>query len=159
MQDFPNRLFALVFRAGVRACTDVLLDRHVREQRVLLKQVADLAFLRRQVNLLVAVEQDAAVQLNVPLIRFDDTRDALERHALAAAGRSEQRHHFPLGGEVDFQVKISERFLDIHNQCHALRTPLSRFSSRLTASSTTAEMARFTTTHLNASASSFVRHS
>ena len=93
------------------------------------------------------------------LIRPHDACDASQRHALAAAGDTEQRHHFPLSGEVHFQVKISERFLDIHDQCHALRTPLSRFSSRLTASSTTAEMARLTTTHLNASASSFVRQS
>ena len=159
MQDLPHRLLPLVFRAGVRACADVLLDRHVRKQRVLLKQAADLSLLRRQVDFLFAVEQDATVHLNMPLIRSHDARDAPQCHALAAAGGAEQRHHFPLGSEVHFQVKITERFLDINDQCHALRTPLSRFSSKLTASSTTAEMARFTTTHLNASASSFVRHS
>ena len=159
VQNLPHRLLPLVFRAGVRACADVLLDRHVREQRVLLKQIADLSLLRRQVDLFVAVEQNAPIQFNMALIRPHDACDAPQRHALAAAGGTEQRHHFPLSGEVHFQVKITERFLDIHDQCHALRTPLSRFSSRLTASSTTAEMARLTTTHLNASASSFVRHS
>ena len=159
MQNLPHRLFPLGFRTGVRACADVLLDRHVWKQRVLLKQAADFSLLRRQIDFLFAVEQDAPVQFNMPLIRSHDARDAPQRHALAAAGGAEQRHHFPLSGEVHFQVKISERFLDIHDQCHALRTPLSRFSSKLTASSTTAEMARLTTTHLNASASSFVRHS
>ena len=159
VQNLPHRLLPLVLRTGVRACADVLLDRHVWKQRVLLKQVADLSLLRRQVDFLFAVEQHAPVQLDMTLIRPHDACDAPQRHALAAAGGTEQRHHFPLSGEVHFQVKISKRFLDIHDQCHALRTPLSRFSSRLTASSTTAEMARLTTTHLNASASSFVRHS
>ena len=159
MQNLPHRLLSLVFRTGVCARPDVLLDRHVWKQRVLLKQVADLSLLRRQVDFLFAVEQNAPVQLDMALIRPHDACDAPQRHALAAAGGTEQRHHFPLSGEMHVQVKITERFFDINDQCHALRTPLSRFSSRLTASSTTAEMTRFTTTHLNASASSFVRHS
>ena len=77
MQNLPHRLFALVFRTGMRACADVLLDRHVGKQRVLLKQVADFSLLRRQVDLLFAVEQDAPVQFNVTLIGPYDARNAL----------------------------------------------------------------------------------
>ena len=85
VQNLPHRLLPLVLRTGVRACADVLLDRHVWKQRVLLKQVADLSLLRRQVDLFVAVEQHAPVQFNMTLIRPHDACDAPQRHALAAA--------------------------------------------------------------------------
>ena len=148
----------LCARTLARSGADILLDRHVREQGVLLKQVADAALLRRQVDMPLAVEQRAAVQHDPAPVRAHDTGDAAQRHALAAAGRAEQRHGLVFRLERHAQVERAEFFLDVDRNTHAA-APFPRFSSRLTASSTTAEIARLTATQKNACRSSFVRQS
>ena len=148
----------LCARTLARSGANILLDRHVREQGILLKQVTDAALLRRQVDMLLAVEQRAAVQHDPAPVRAHDTGDAAQRHALAAAGRAEQRHGLVFRLERHAQVERAEIFLDIDRNTHAA-APFPRFSSRLTASSTTAEIARLTATQKNACRSSFVRQS
>ena len=64
----------------------ILLDGHGREERIVLKQIAYPPLLRLQIDLLRAVEERPLIQPNLPLLRVDDTRDGLQRHALAGAG-------------------------------------------------------------------------
>ena len=85
-------LHGLAFLAAHTA-EDVLAHRHVRKERIILKKIADAAFLRREIDALPAVVEHNAVQLDVPLVGLFDAGHALERHALPAAGGSEQAGH------------------------------------------------------------------
>ena len=68
-------LFRLV--AVADAAEDILLNAHVWEQRVLLEKITDLALLRRQVDLLLAVKQYAVAEHDAPAVGRHDARDAL----------------------------------------------------------------------------------
>ena len=145
--------------AGADAALDVLHHTHVGKQRVLLEEIAHPPLLRRKVDALFAVEQCFAVEHDAPPVRRHDARDALERHALAAARRAEQRHRAACRLKARAEREAAELFLDISDQAHALLLPrpaaASRFffSSMLTTSRITAEIATFTSTHLSASSS------
>ena len=122
-----------------------------------------LALLRRQVDLLLAVKQYAVAEHDAPAVGRHDAGDALERHALAAAGDPEQRQRFVRYLEFRLQTERAKAFFNINIQAHAFALLArlaprrrSRRSSILTASSTTVEMAILTMTHFVARASLFV---
>ena len=138
---------------------DVLLHRHIREQRVVLEQQAHVPLLRGQVDALLAVEQDTAIQHDAAAVGSDDARNAAQGHAFAAAGCAEDG-----GGiarcELRAKGEAVEPFGDLDVQAHVCFPPCFCLrSSRLTASSTTAEMTMSTSTHCIAPLSSLVRQS
>ena len=59
------------------AAKDILLHRHVRKKRILLEEVSDPALLGRQVDLLLAVEENAIAEHDAPAVGRHDARDAL----------------------------------------------------------------------------------
>ena len=147
-------------RAGADAAEDVLLHRHVREEGVLLEQVPHAAALGREVDAALAVKKRLAVEDDAAAVGRHDARDALERHALAAAGRAEQRRRPVFGFELHAQRERVQPLFDVHKQAHAaLLLPrlaaVSRFfrSSMFTTSRMTAEMPTLTSTHFSASSS------
>ena len=132
---------------AVQAAQDVFFHRHMREQGIVLEQIAYPALLRRQVDAARGIEQRFAVQHDAALVRRFHACDTFERHALAAAGRAQQAGDWVVGLKPGVQHKIAQPLADIHEQAHAPRTPLRCFlSSRLTVSSTAAEIARLTST-------------
>ena len=160
----------LLFPAGLvrfpaQAAQDVLPHRHVGEQCVILKQIAHLPLLGRQVNFFVGIKQRHAVQHDAALVRRFHTGDAFQGQAFAAAGGPQQAQHgggVVLGLKADVQRERAVGFADVHQQTHRRTAFLPAFwrsSSRLTMSSTTAEMARLTSTQRKAPASSLVRQS
>ena len=70
---------------------DVLVDRHVGPERIVLEQEADLALVGRDVDTEVAVEDDLVADRDAARRRGLQTRDHAERRGLAAAGGAEQR--------------------------------------------------------------------
>ena len=142
---------------------DVLPHRHVGEQGVLLEQVSHPTPLGRQVDPGGAVIQGDAVQLDVPLVRRQDTRHTFEGHGLAAPRGSQQGQRLVPGLEPDLQPEIPQLLLNVHGERHYRPPPfparLCLASSRFTASRNTAEMAMFTSTQRRASASLSVRQS
>ena len=111
--------------------------------------------------MLLTIKKRFAVKDDLSLVGCHDTGDALERHALAAAGSAEQRHGAAAGFEFGAEREAAELFFNVYYKAHALcrLLPLPErffFSSMFTMSSTTAEMAMFTSTHLSANASLFV---
>ncbi len=139
---------------------DILLRAHIGKQRVLLEEVAHLSLLQRKIDVLFSVKERLPVENNASPVGPLDTGNALERHALAAAGRAEQRKGLHLDRKIRAQMEVTEPLFNIHSQLHhaaPFRLPFFR-SSILTASSTAAEIAIFTMTHLKASASLSVRH-
>ena len=83
--------------AGADAAPDVLQHRHVRKEGVLLEEIPYPPFLRREIDVLFAVEERFAVEDDVSPVRRHDPGDAFERYALAAAGSAEQRHRAAAG--------------------------------------------------------------
>ena len=139
---------------------DVLLHRHIREQGVVLEQQAHVPLLRGQVDALLAVEQHPAIQHDAAAVGLDDARDAAQGHALAAAGCAEDGGSGVARCEIGVEGKAFKPLGNGHFQTHACLPPcLCLRSSRLTASSTTAEMTMSTSTHRIAPASSLVRQS
>ena len=145
-----------LFRPAPRAdaAENVLLNGHVGKKCILLEEIADPALLRREVDLLFAVEEHAAVQHDPAAVGRHDAGDAFERHALATAGGPEQRQRFVRYLEFRLQTERTEAFFNINIQAHAFALlarlasrKRSRRSSILTASSTTAEITMFTATH------------
>ena len=125
----------------------------------MLEQVSDPPALGRQVNLLFGVEQHPAVQDDPSPVRPFNSRNALQRHALAAAGGAQDARESLFTGKSGAQMEIPESFLDIYFKRHVFLLYPARFSSIFTASSTAAEIARLIITQKNAPFSSLVRHS
>ncbi|MNN15879.1 hypothetical protein D3C81_1289990 [compost metagenome] len=62
----------------------------MREQRVVLEHVADLALLWRQVDATGCIKQQLVVQTNMPTVGFQQAGDSAQREALAGTGRTKQ---------------------------------------------------------------------
>ena len=105
----------------------------------------------------LGIEQDAAVQLDMAAVGPFDAGNALERHALAAAGCAEEREICAVGLQLGAERKAGETLFNVELQ-HQRALLLCCFSKRFTASSTTVEMAALMSTQRMASASLFVRH-
>ena len=125
---------------GFQAAEHVLLHGHVGEQCVVLEQQAHAALLRRQVDVLGAVKQHPAVQYDAARIRLYDTGNAAQGHAFAAAGRAQNGRGGAARGKVGVKGKAIQLFGNVHFKTHARPPAFCFFSSRFTASSTTAEI-------------------
>ncbi len=74
---------------------NVSSDIEVREQRVLLEEVADPAALRRNVDAPLRVEQDGVVERDETMLRPQEAGDHPEHGRLARAGRPDERKRLP----------------------------------------------------------------
>src|SRR5699024_6275719 len=83
--------------------------------------------------------------------------DAAESHALSAAGRSEYAHYAVFGLKLHGGPGAAQILFYIDVEAHRAPPPFCFLSSRLTDSSTTAEMARLMSTHIMALRWSLVR--
>ncbi len=142
----------------VEAAQNVLPHRHIGKQGVILEQIPHPPLLRRQVDPFFRIKQRLPVQHDGSPVRPFDARDALQGHAFAAAGGPQQAQHTAPGLEPGGEAEIPQLFFNVHKKAHRF-TAFRRSSSRFTASSTTVEIARFTSTQRKAPASSLVRHS
>ena len=138
---------------------DILLHGHVGKQGVVLEQQPHAPLLWRQVDVLRTVEQHPPVQHDAPAVRFYDASDAPQCHAFTAAGSAQQSGGGVAGGKSGAEGKAVQLFFNVDFKAHFLPPAFCFFSSRFTASSTTAEMAISTSTHRMAPSSSLVRHS
>ena len=129
LQGEPCDVFgedALLFRVRAREREDdVLAHGHVRKEGVVLKEVADVPLLRREVDALRTVEERAPVEDDASAVRVFKSRDAFERHALAAARCAEEGEGRVPECEIRSQREIAQLFLDVYNQLHQ-RTSLLR---------------------------------
>ena len=79
----------------------VLLDGHVREERVVLEDEADAAALGWQVDPGLGVEQHRAVELDPPALGRVRPEIARSTVVLPGSGRADERHRLPTDGEVE----------------------------------------------------------
>ncbi len=83
---------------------EILPQRHVRKQRVVLQDVAAVALARWTVDAGGAVEQHPVVEHDAPRVGPDESGDGVERQRLAGAARAEQHRH-PARG-LQFNMKL-----------------------------------------------------
>ena len=124
-----------------------------------------MTLLRLQIDLFLTVKKDGSIQFNVSFIRCHHTGNTTKGHTFSAAGFSQDSQHFLICFKFRIQNKASEILFYFYIKSHFVRSypadlfpAVFFFSSIFTARSTTAEIAIFTITHLNASKSSLVRH-
>ena len=144
---------------GFQAAENVLFHRHIREESIILEQQPCAPLLRRQVDVLLTVKQYPPVQHDAAFVRLHDAGNAAQGHAFAAAGRAQQGSGDVSGGKCSPQGEAIQLLFNVHFQAHARPPAFCCFSSRFTASSTTAEMTMSTSTQRRAPASSLVRQS
>ena len=159
-------LAALLPAARADRRHDVLLHAHVGEEGVALEEVSHAALLGREVDARLGVEEHAVVEHDASLVGPHYSRDALEGEGLAAARGAQEGDDLVGALELEGHVQreAPQALPDVHEEGHYDHLPTtansrSRRSMRLTARSTTAEMARFTSTQASAPASSPVRQS
>lgn len=159
-------LEALLAGRSFGSCKHILLDRHVREESVLLEEVADMALPGRHIDVLLRVEEHPPVQDDAPLVGLHEASDSPERQALATARCSEKGECLMRRGspEVHIELEAAEIFLYIDFERHyapfaALFWLRARPSNMFIASSTTVAIARLMRTQVRAPASSPVRQS
>src|SRR5579871_2749661 len=95
---------------------DVLLDRQVREKRIVLRDVANVALLRREIDARCAVLPDHLVQRDMSGIQREETGDGLQRQALAGAGWSEEHGQSMRHAEIDIQREAGQVTLNVDYQ-------------------------------------------
>ena len=95
----------------------------MREERISLEHIADAALLRRHVDAAIGVEQDAAVQGDAPGVGADEPGQALEREALARAGRPEQHADALARAPFDVERETGQALAqaDLEALAHAAR--------------------------------------
>ena len=84
---------------------DVLLDGHVREERVFLEDEAHPALLRRSVDACSRVEEDPRAERYPAAFRLREAGDAPEDARLACAGRPDEREGLASDGERQLEPK------------------------------------------------------
>ena len=81
----------------------VLPQRHVRKQRVVLEHVAAVARPGGQVHARGRVEQDLVVEQDAAFLRHGEAGDRVERQGFPGAARPEQHRDAGAGAELDIQ--------------------------------------------------------
>ena len=98
---------------------DILAYGHVREEGIVLEEIADPARLRREVDAPLAVVERAPVQQDLPAVRTFEACDALERHALAAARGAEEGEGCIGQCEIRRERKAAQTLFDVDDKLHS----------------------------------------
>ena len=143
----------------LQTAEDILFYGHIGEQGVVLEQQPYAPLLRRQVDVLRTVKQHPPVQHDASAVRLYNACNAPQCHAFAAAGSTQQSGGGVADGKGGAEGEAVQLFFNVDFKAHFRAPAFCFFSSRFTASSTTAEMAISTSTHRMAPSSSLVRQS
>src|SRR5699024_1013594 len=117
------------------------------------------SLLRLPIDSFLTVEQYPAIQDDPSFVGFYNAGNGLQGHTLPAAGTPQDAGDPFRLLQIHGKTEIYHFLFDMYGKTHAAPAFLFLFSSILTASRITAEMARLTSTHCSASPSSLVRHS
>jgi hypothetical protein len=121
-----------------RPVGDVLADRHVREERVLLEHQADRPALGREVDPGAAIEPRAPADLDPAPVGPAQPGDRLEHGRLAGARGADERDRLPVDAERDPQLVRAKAEGDVDVEVRHER--MSLYDSSTVALSTTSRM-------------------
>jgi len=94
---------------ATNAVADVLGDRDVGEEGVLLEHHADVASLRG--NVLAVTDDDRAMDRHFSRVGGLEPCNDSQRSGLSTAGRTDERHEGPLGDVESFSTEIRGSFM------------------------------------------------
>ena len=83
----------------------VLPQRHMRKERIILEDISTMASPRRHVKARRAIEQNLIVQQDAAFIGMHESGDGIERQRFARAAGTKQDCHSGSGVEFDIQRK------------------------------------------------------
>src|SRR5690242_2893166 len=94
----------------------------MREERVVLKDKADVTQLRGHIDARLGIEQHAIADLDAACVRLEQPRDALQSEAFSRTGRTEHDDTIVLGGkarfEHEFAIVRAHRLADVDTHFH-----------------------------------------
>src|SRR5580698_3120635 len=93
LQHFIHAAMAFETGAALGGELEVLPQRHVRKQGVILENVTAVARLGWKMHACRAVEQDGVVEQNPAFVRADKAGDRIEYQGFAGAARPEKNGH------------------------------------------------------------------
>ena len=107
--------------AGAEA--DVREDVEMREERVLLEQVADAAPLRRHVDAAFGVEPDAVGERDDAVARPQQARDDAQHRRLPGSRRADERRRGAVAdGQLDGGVEAAKGMGEVEVERHRVRS-------------------------------------
>ena len=116
IEQLERALCAICCRFSRRAAReregDVVARGEVREERIVLRDVAEAAPLRREVDPGVAVEQHLAAELDAAAFWSERAEQQLEHAALAGAARARERER--AGADLELDLQRDRRQLGLH---------------------------------------------
>ena len=150
-------------RPAVQRKFEVFSQRHVREQRVALKNVAAMTAAWRQAYAGCAVEENLVIQQDATLVRASESGNGIERQCLSRAAGSEEDGDSRPGAEIQIQREgrgawagreLFSQFRAQHGDQNVpgARPPRGRAATRLANHRMAKETAETTSTSVRASA-------
>lgn len=125
--NLPDGSLALRALKSGKAVAHVLLHAHVREESKGLKDVGDVALLRREVDTAVDIHQDVVADGNEAGIGPRQARDAIQQRGLSGAGGTKQNGNAAGNLKRNIQ-KETRRVTAAPSQAHASRQRCAYFA-------------------------------
>jgi hypothetical protein len=125
LQELPHLFWRIALPAApLQPEGDILLHRQMGKQRVILKQIADVAHLGRQIDAGGGVVEHPLAHLAAAGVGPQQAGDALQRHALARARWAEHQRAVVLGLERELQAELAalgaQRLANVDADSHRL---------------------------------------
>ena len=105
LDHFVDAAMAFEARAAFGGELEILAERHVGEQRVVLEDVAAVALLGSEADAGGGVEQDVVVEEDAAGVGADEAGDGVESEGLAGSAGSEQDGGAGARGGFEFEVE------------------------------------------------------
>ena len=129
LQHVVDAPVPLQARPPFRGEGQILTQRHVRKQGVVLKHITAIAFLRRQMDSRGGVVKDVVFEQDAAFVGLHESGDGIEHQRFAGAAGAEEHRDAGGGGEFEIQREArgigsrSERFAEPCLQ-HAISNPV-----------------------------------
>ena len=101
------------------AVTQILADRHVREEPRVLENVTDTALVLGNEDLRLRIDQNAAVGDDPPFVGTEQPADQIDQRCLAGPRRAEKRRQPPAGLEGRVEREGAEPTADVDLEAHS----------------------------------------
>src|SRR4029077_19950213 len=102
-QHLVHAAMALESRRALGVELEMLAQRHVGKQRIILEYVTAVALLRSQVHAGRTVEQNVVVEQNSAFVGRDEASDRIEHQGLARAAGAKQHRYAGRGGKLQIE--------------------------------------------------------
>ena len=109
--------FLLIFFVPGKSDPDILFNGHVRKQRIVLKKITDLPFLRLQKNLFSGIKKGNSVDHDPPFFRSFDSGNTFQGQAFPTSGSAQDSDplFFTFKGNIQPEFSILFFYLKFYH--------------------------------------------